>query len=129
MPTASPSRSSRSVHLAGGLLLGALLLAVAISPARWNSLPDVCLFHRLTHLPCPSCGLTRSWAAAVRGQFELSLRFHALGAAALVILLGGLGCMGVLGRRLKVPLWLLVGGGGLWVVYALGRMLGYFAAP
>jgi hypothetical protein len=42
-------------------------------------LPDVCLFHGLTGLPCPGCGLTRSMAAAVHGNISASFSFHRLG--------------------------------------------------
>lgn len=129
MPTASPSRNSRPLRLAWCLLIGALLLAALVSPAGWNALPDVCLFHRTTGLPCPSCGLTRSWAALVRGQLGLSLRFHALGGVSLLLLLAGLGFQQASGKRLILPKSALVVGALAWVVYGVGRMQGLFPGP
>lgn len=129
MLTASPSRNNRSLRLAWCLLVGALLLAVLVSPASWNAFPDVCLFHRATGLPCPSCGLTRSWAALVRGQLGLSLRFHALGGVALLFLLAGLGFQQASGKRLILPKSALVVAALIWVLYGLGRMQGLFPGP
>jgi hypothetical protein len=39
----------------------------------------VCLFRRLTGVPCPGCGLTRSWAHLAKGEWSASLRAHPLG--------------------------------------------------
>jgi hypothetical protein len=41
--------------------------------------PVVCPFRRITGLPCPSCGLTRSWNAALHGRMRESIAFHPLG--------------------------------------------------
>ena len=45
-----------------------------------------CPFREATGLPCPSCGMTRSWVWAVRGEFWLALQFNAAGA----VLFGGI---------------------------------------
>jgi hypothetical protein len=50
-------------------------------------LPSVCLFHDLTGLPCPGCGLTRSFVCLAHGQFAQSLRYHPLGAALFAFML------------------------------------------
>lgn len=39
----------------------------------------LCPFRRLTGLPCPTCGLTRSWSAALHGRLGESVAFHPLG--------------------------------------------------
>ena len=41
----------------------------------------ICPFRRLTGLPCPSCGLSRSWQAAAHLRLRDSLGYHPLGAA------------------------------------------------
>lgn len=43
------------------------------------ALPDVCVFERLTGLPCPGCGLTRSMASVANGDIGQSFFHHKLG--------------------------------------------------
>jgi hypothetical protein len=64
----------------GGLVLLALVslgLSLLLSPGedpRWVYLPDgtrfgdTCAFLAATGVPCPQCGMTRSWVHAVRGN-------------------------------------------------------------
>ncbi len=65
------------------IFLAALLLASALLPLpRDNAIagmPSLCLFHNLTALPCPGCGLTRAWVAMAHGHFGASLVWHPLG--------------------------------------------------
>ena len=46
-----------------------------------------CVFRELTGIPCPTCGLTRSLALAVRGKLAPSFRQHLLGPPLLALLL------------------------------------------
>lgn len=46
--------------------------------------PVLCPFRRLTGLPCPTCGLTRSWIAALHGRLGESVALHPLGPLTLV---------------------------------------------
>lgn len=45
--------------------------------------PILCPVRRFTGLPCPTCGLTRSWTAALHGRPGASLAYHPLGAVTL----------------------------------------------
>jgi hypothetical protein len=130
IPTVSPSRSSRSDRWWAGLIIGSILVVGLVPPAGWEALPDLCLFHRITGLPCPTCGLTRSWAALLRGHLGQSLHYHALGPLALAGLVPMLGhrrpAVGQPGR-----LWLVLAvlGAVAWTGYASGRMMGLFPGP
>lgn len=129
MLTDSPSRSSWILAWATLALAGCLLAASWVPAYQWESLPDLCLFHRLTGLACPTCGLTRSWSALVHGHLRLSLHYHALGAT---LLLGVALWLGWWWARSAVPspprlLWWV--GGFIWAGYCLGRMAGLWPGP
>ncbi len=88
--SASPLRGAAEIGLRLSLLaaLAAAVIVVtvlrlgdpdgALTLARWP-LPDICLIKRTFGIPCPGCGLTRSWVAAIHGDLRASLRFHAFG--------------------------------------------------
>ena len=63
---------------ATGLGLVALFLALAFWDPASTGGPDLCLFHRVTGVACPACGLTRAAAALARGDLQASLRWHPL---------------------------------------------------
>jgi hypothetical protein len=58
--------------------------AVALPGGAVHGSPVVCPFRRLTGLPCPACGLTRSWQAAAHFRLVDSVGYHPLGVATLV---------------------------------------------
>jgi Protein of unknown function (DUF2752) len=66
--------------------VAAILVAAAVVLPRdmLRDAPVVCPFRRVTGLPCPSCGLTRSWTAATDLRVGDSLADHPLGAATLL---------------------------------------------
>lgn len=72
------------------LLLGGLIAAAALLPpaapggdggltVAGQRLPEVCALQRTTGLPCPGCGLTRSWVSALDGDAAGSVLHHPLG--------------------------------------------------
>jgi hypothetical protein len=60
---------------AGAALLGSCLL----SPEQSGSGPVLCPFRLATGLPCPGCGLTRSFVAMGHGDVREAFRQHAFG--------------------------------------------------
>ena len=40
---------------------------------------DICLMHRLTGLPCPGCGLTRSITSMTHGELFRAAAYHPFG--------------------------------------------------
>jgi Protein of unknown function (DUF2752) len=123
----------RTRRLAAALVAVGFLASVFLLPAR-RPLPfDVCPFHRLTGLPCPTCGLTRSVCLFARGEWTASLRMHPAGwlaFASLVVasvwLLGEAGMDRDLGSRLRIRLVALAlgFGAGLSVVAWGARLAG-----
>jgi len=97
--------SGRTVRLRGLAVAApcvvALALAAMLTPRKAGhgtherlGLPP-CEFLQRTGYPCPSCGMTTSFAAMAHGQFALALRSQAFGAllslAVAVLALTGLG--------------------------------------
>ena len=68
-------RGIAAILVAGAAVLPRVLL---------RDSPVICPFRRATGLPCPACGLTRSWQAAAHLRLGESLGYHPLGAATLV---------------------------------------------
>jgi hypothetical protein len=58
--------------------------AVVLPRAVLRDSPVICPFRRVTGLPCPACGLTRSWQAAAHLRVTESLGYHPLGVATLL---------------------------------------------
>lgn len=69
------------------LCLGAIAIAWLLPAAPpggalsvgQTTLPDACGLKRIAGIPCPGCGLTRSWVAALEGDLGGSVGFHPLG--------------------------------------------------
>lgn len=73
-----------------GLIRAVRMLVAAafvLPPAVVERGPTVCLFRRATGLPCPNCGLARSWTATAHGQLTRGFRLHPLGPPALFVAL------------------------------------------
>jgi hypothetical protein len=45
--------------------------------------PPLCPFLALTGIPCPLCGMTRAWDAALHGDLAAAFKFHPLAPLAL----------------------------------------------
>jgi hypothetical protein len=101
----------------------ALLIAWVVPARRLDRGPILCPFRRVTGLPCPTCGLSRSWSALLHGRIQESVAFHPLGPLTLLAAVALLFRADVrvpgLAERLKSPAMAgpLVGGWvAVWVV-------------
>ncbi len=74
-----------------------------------------CVFHKLTGLHCPGCGMTRAAHATLHGRLGEAFRYNPLGMILLPLAGVGVG-IGVIGwvRRKPLPFRLNVGGVGAW---------------
>lgn len=74
-------------------------VAFLLSPEHIEDGPVLCPFRALTGLPCPGCGLTRSWVYAAHGWWQESFAANAFGllvVAAVLVL-----AIVVVARRLR----------------------------
>lgn len=58
--------------------LAYLFVVVLFSLQYEHPLKHLCLFKNMTGLPCPGCGLTRSYWAFLRGHLDLAFFYHPL---------------------------------------------------
>ena len=88
MQTDSPFRTDASRPGAENILalaaLAGLVVARLLTVKHAGRVPELCVFRRVTGMPCPSCGLTRATIAAAHGDFGSSVRLHPLGPVALL---------------------------------------------
>ncbi|TAH39694.1 MAG: DUF2752 domain-containing protein [Planctomycetota bacterium] len=59
--------------------LAALLASFLLEPAKVAHGPVLCPLRRATGLPCPGCGLTRSFVATAHGQLAEAFTLHLFG--------------------------------------------------
>jgi hypothetical protein len=74
---AQPSLAIFAGVIFGTAILGALAFVFFFNPSTHGFYP-VCLFHQLTGLNCPGCGMTRALYALLHGNFLLALKDNSL---------------------------------------------------
>lgn len=99
-------------------------LGAALAPGRLiHGGPTLCAVRRLTGLPCPTCGMSRSWHAASRLELRRSVAFHPLGIPTIALAgIVGFGD-GRVSRRLAGPIPAAALGLG-WVAVWVFRLRG-----
>ena len=60
-------------HLGIKLLIISLCCGFVLS---WVVLKWPCPFRRFFHIPCPTCGMSRAWLAALQLDLNSAFRFH-----------------------------------------------------
>ncbi len=125
------SRSIANAEVAAIAGTAGIVGAFALSADRIEDGPTICPFRLTTGLPCPGCGLTRSWVYLAHGRWTDSIVANPFGlvAAALVVAL----IVAVVRARargddppeLDVVVrrrWFLATV-GVWVAFAAGRLV------
>jgi hypothetical protein len=108
-----------------GCLTAAVTAATLTTVESVEDLPSVCAFRRLTGLPCPGCGLTRSWVLTAHGRLRHASNRHPFGPptflVSLLLVLRGPRAVpiGSLPRRQQQA---LAGLAAVWLSWALVRM-------
>lgn len=89
--------------------LAVLVASIALPLPKNGSIlgiPSICAFHNVTGIPCPGCGLTRSFVCCGHGDFNQALVWHPLGPMFFAVLVAFL-MASLLGwqfpRRWQVP--------------------------
>ncbi len=113
-------RAERAILLGGALALAAVLVFVfyqGAASAPW--LPE-CMFHQLTRLWCPGCGMTRATHAALHGRMAMAFRLNPVGMVLFPVALLGISLelAGWL-RGTPPPFSLRLGRLGAWVILCI----------
>ncbi len=71
--------------------IGTVTIVASVLYAPWSqSGPVLCPLRLLTGLPCPGCGLTRSFCAMIHGDLQHAVTFHLLGPALFLAVIAGI---------------------------------------
>ncbi|MGU3293673.1 DUF2752 domain-containing protein [Williamsia sp. M5A3_1d] len=135
-PTSTAGRDGvgarTSVLITAAVGAGAIAAAITLPRSMSSSGPVLCPFRMVTGLPCPGCGLTRSWIALGHGDVGTAFSYNAFGpismafVAAMVVLTLAVAVVGPtrIGRVAGVvrhPLvWLVA---GAWIAYGVARAI------
>lgn len=84
-------RPNRALLLALLVLIGVLALWLLRERGPHAGWWPGCLFHQMTSLHCPGCGMTRATHAALHGDWAAAFRHNALGMVLLPLALLGVG--------------------------------------
>lgn len=55
-----------------------ILFSLTLVLCMWVALDLPCPFRHFTGVPCPSCGMSRAWVAALKLDFASAFSFHPL---------------------------------------------------
>jgi len=105
--------------------LGLAALMVALAGSSWGVLPLPlwsCPIRQLTGVPCPTCYLTRSVLATLRGDLTGAVRLHAFGPPLVLLAAGLLWHQLMLGRAVDwraLAAWIVASSFLAWLYWLL----------
>lgn len=73
------SAHERQVRLIKAIIFSIPIFAAFFYDYTSTQSPFFCLFRHFTGIPCPGCGLTRSFVAIARGDFGDAISYHLFG--------------------------------------------------
>ena len=62
-----------------------MLAALLIPDGTLDHTPVLCPFRLVTGIPCPTCGLTRSWVAFMHGHLRESVAYNPFGPLTVIV--------------------------------------------
>lgn len=128
-PSSAKAAPNTAARVLGGVGIAVASLAFALGPSFWQGLPDLCAFQAMTGLPCPTCGITRSFAATAHGQLGLAFHYHAFGPFAFVATLLA-AIWAFTGRPYpRVRPWMVWCLAAAVLLYGVARMIGWIPRP
>ena len=81
-------RNKLYVLLSTACAAGYIWLAITYNQLVINSIePGLCIFKRLTNIPCPSCGSTRSVLTLMKGDIQSGLFLNPFGIILMIIMI------------------------------------------
>lgn len=134
MSTVVPSAERRGpapAEVIGAVGIGGLVVAALLSPAHIQDGPVLCPFRQLTGLPCPGCGLTRSWVYLVHGDVHAAVWANPFGPVSILAVLA-LAVSSVSARVRRHPppdlevlarRWWVLSVFGAWMLFGLVRIV------
>jgi Protein of unknown function (DUF2752) len=78
------SHTYRLIHLRIVFIVGIFAVAPFWAQHRFG----ICIFHKMTGLECPLCGMTRAFYAISHGHFAQAIHFNAFSLALYFLLVG-----------------------------------------
>lgn len=116
-------------RILGLIGLGVAAASLAFGASTYAGLPEMCAFHAMTGLPCPTCGITRSFAATAHGQLGLAFHEHAFGPFLFVMMIAA-SLWTFTGRPfLRIRTWMVWTLALATLLYGIARMIGWIAKP
>lgn len=81
------NRSKLYVLLSSACMAGYIWILLLLNDnSLLNNKLDVCLFKKITHIPCPSCGTSHSVIFLIKGDLTTALYWNPMGLIVLAIL-------------------------------------------